>query len=310
MKQFWSISLSIILSTIITFNSSYAVNSNDEIIGTVNGENLYLSQFNRLLNAGKKDPNKSLTKEKILELMINELLVLQEAKARNIDIPQEEIIKQLNLVKEKQGGEEAFRVFLTEYSATLEDAQNEIKNKLLYEKVKNEIMGEFKQFLTERKLTANIVVYNDKIFPNIQEPNLRTEQYPTITKSKIEEIKNLEIKTNELVKKESLLLSKEQLEYLESHTRQRQDITVDEADSESITPGEPIAQSPQLRPEPTLTSGPKDLSNPYSIDLNNLNVFKKTNSDLQNLHLRSPKDLTKELQDLKQNIDQKRVTNK
>lgn len=209
--------LIVLLSFISVPNSFGELYKNDEIIGIVNGENLYLSEFNRLLNAQKrmlskdalenKETEKKI-KEKLIDLMINELLAVQEAKKRNIQISEEEIINKLNLLLQKQGDEGYFIQFLAENNATIEDTKNEIKNQLFYERVKKEI-PDFKSFLSEKKSQASIVIYNNKISPtNIAQPiaeektELRTKEYPTLTKTKLDEITKLEEKTLDILSKE------------------------------------------------------------------------------------------------------------
>lgn len=250
MKKYFFLILLLLIYTPINFSS--AQNLNDEIIGTVNGENLYLSEFNRLFNVQKKknlDKSEKEIKENLIALMVDELLVLQEGRSRNLQIQEEEISKRINLIKEKLGGEDGFKAFLTENNATIEDARNEIKNQILYEQVKTVLskdISDFKAYLNEKKSKASIVIYNDKISPEDKKPeqvaqinptselpDLRTTQYPTITKSKIEEIKQLEEKTNEI---------------LDSQIKQRKDISVeiDNGESEEIKVEEKIEQKPDV----------------------------------------------------------------
>ncbi|OGI10231.1 MAG: hypothetical protein A3I68_07980 [Candidatus Melainabacteria bacterium RIFCSPLOWO2_02_FULL_35_15] len=142
--------------TILNFhlNSSTQAAQN-EIIAKINNEDIFQSDFNRLLNAQKK---------KLIEKLVNETLLLQEAKAKNISISEEDITKRLNQIKEKQGGEQAFNKFLTENNATVEDAKNEIKNQILIRLVKNQI-NDLSNFLTMKKLSSDIIIYTNKIFP-------------------------------------------------------------------------------------------------------------------------------------------------
>ena len=300
-KPFYSILILLFLFS-QTICLGLTLTPSEEIIGTVNGENLYLIEFNRLFAAQKKqfhnnyhfdlfsppteNPKATLKREeqikkankeglfisneefnnaleelitkesgieniqskakannlsmediknkleenllldkhfendikpKLVDLMIEELLLLQEAKAQNIQVPEEEVLKRLNTIKNKQGGEEGFQAFLAENAATLEDAQNEIRKQVAYDLVKNEILKEqvdFEPYLLEKKSNSVIIVYNNKLFPQEEESlepiaqspeskdqqtSLRTNPYPTITKSKVEEIKKLEEKTNEII---------------------------------------------------------------------------------------------------------------
>ncbi len=122
------------------------------------------------------------TKEKLIEKFINETLILQEAKARNVNVSEEEITQKLSLLKEKQGGEEAFNKFLSKNNATLEDAKNEIKNQILVQLVKNQT-SDLTNFLAMKKLKSDIIIYTSKIFP--KEPDALA--YPSETIKKIDE---------------------------------------------------------------------------------------------------------------------------
>ena len=258
MKKYFFIFSVFALLTFAGFNAiSVASGSSGEIIAIVNGENLYLSDLNRLFNAQKKKFHNDLNfdllsvttsnpqatikrdievkkankegffvtnnefnkvwedllqelggleklesklkensllisdikekleenmlldkyfekhnKEKLVEKMIDELIVLQEAKIKNIQVQEEELTKRFNLLKEKLSGGEGLKTFLDEHNATIEDAINEIKKQIIYEKVKNSFVTDgqtdnknnFKSFITKKKLDSSIVVYLDKLF--------------------------------------------------------------------------------------------------------------------------------------------------
>lgn len=290
MKKIYFIFL---ISLFFLTNFAYGEESTRDIFGKVNNQNLYLNDFNRLLNAQKKKFHNSLNfdlfstsnnteatlkreehlkkarseglsqtsdefnntwyelveksggyeglenkakeknltildvknklkenialdkyfekhiKNKIIEIMINEQIALEEAKKRNLQVNEAEIQKRLDFIKGKQGSEEGFKAFLEENNATIEDVKNEIKNQMLYDQLKNKLVKEntnFKAFLNKKKLESNIIVYNDKIQPQVQKikvqatnPEIRTNEYPTLTKTKVEDIKKLEEKTNEII---------------------------------------------------------------------------------------------------------------
>ena len=290
----------ILLIFIFTPYSYAELHKNYEIIGTVNGENLYLGEFNRLLNAQKRKHNKDILenkekekklKEKLIDQMINELLALQEAKKRNIQISEEEIISKLNLLLQKQGDESNFIQFLAENNATIEDTKNEIKNQILYERVKNEI-PDFNSFIEQKKSEAGIVIYNSKIFPEenntakeqiTEIPAIRTKEYPTFTKAKLDEIKKLEEKTN--------VFLKEQIKQKVEETKYKEIVI------------KPI----ELKTEnQTTNTSPQPQSSHYSADLNSLNIFKKSNSNLQNTQLSTDK--SKEIEELRRKIEQRRIS--
>ena len=105
-------------------------------------------------------------RDKILNIIIDEAIVLQEAKGKNLQISQEEINKTINSIKEKQGGEEGFNAFLSENNATIEDLEKEISNKILYNKIKETLTKEktdFNSYINKKKAKADIIVYHHKI---------------------------------------------------------------------------------------------------------------------------------------------------
>ena len=164
----------LILLFLLTFSLNSQALDKDEIIGTVNGENFYLSDFNRLFNSQRSKLDKLSNKEikdKLVSFIIDRILVSQEAKAKNIEVSEETIKKRLELIKGKKGGEEAFKKFLEENKATLEDAKDEIKTQMLYKLVEKELANNndgLKSFISKKRENSNIVVYRDKIFPDTQ----------------------------------------------------------------------------------------------------------------------------------------------
>lgn len=230
MKKYFYLIL-FLFSLIITIICSATVTiANDEIIGTVNSKNIYLSEFNRLYNSQKnkldsttKDSEKEL-KEKLVNQLVDKILILQEAEERNIQVPEEEITKRLELIKDKKGGEEKFITFLQENNATIEDAKNEIKDQILQNLIINSFTNEstsnqtVKSYFTEKRKNADIVIFTSKIFDAHQGPSdvtatIRTKEYPTLTKSKVDEIKKLEEETNKII---------------DSQIRHKEDIVIEE----------------------------------------------------------------------------------
>lgn len=103
-------------------------------------------------------------KDKLIEKIVNETLLLQAAKIRGFTASEDEITSRLNLIKKKQGGEAGFTKFLEENNASLEDAKAEIKNQLLIQLVKDKIKN-LNTYLTIRKTKSDIIIYTNKLFP-------------------------------------------------------------------------------------------------------------------------------------------------
>ena len=225
------LTLFIIISFIFLFFQtaleSKSKDSNNEIIAIVNGEEILLKEFKRLYNIQTKNISK-----KIIDKLINEALILQEAKSRSINAPDEETRKKLDLIIEKQGGVLSFVDFLKENNATIQDAEDEIKNQIIIELLNKELSKDntnqlsLKDLLADKKSKANIVVYTNKLSkkqaPEINPAVNKEEQiiseenktnnlknidislindlYPTITRSKAEEIEKLEENTNAILR--------------------------------------------------------------------------------------------------------------
>ena len=232
-KCFFQIVLFIILFFNFTLWAQGNLETKNEIIGTVNGENLYLNEFNRLFNAQNKKYEKESAREIILDQMIDKILVMQEAKSRSLNVSEAEINRRLDLIKERQGGEEAFANFLTQNNATIEDAKNEIKNQILFDFLKNSIESKdgksFKSFISAKKINSDIVIFTSKINPQKDKAaNLRTKEYPTITKSRVKEVEQLDEETKSIIAEiesgitkdnDVPLLNEEQIKALNSKTK-------------------------------------------------------------------------------------------
>ncbi len=148
-------------------------------------------------------------RDKITNHLINELLVIEEAKTRKLEVKEDDINKRLNFLKDKQGGESGFKTFLAENNATLEDAKNEIKNQLLYELTKEQIIKEnkdFNDFIKGKKDSANIIIYNkidtnpeQQTTPKTPTSSLRTNKYPVPTKQRVQGLNSIERGTSQVL---------------------------------------------------------------------------------------------------------------
>lgn len=442
MKKYFYLSLLILINfTFVYKTQAQSESINDEIIGIVNDEKLYLKNFNRLFNAQKKkyknnlhyelfsrnDKNSTIReeevkkaktagvivsadefnnaldelinkyqgienldkkaketnltlsdikkkvkenilldkyfdktiKDRLLAQMITEVLILQEAKARNIQTSEEEITKRLNSIKEKQGGEEKFKAFLAENNATIEDAKNEIKNQMLFEFVKELVKketpsGSFNEFLSSKKSNANIVIYHNKVYADetnlkagfvkeplvqennsakeqkiesiIQPSNLRTKEYPIEEQQRTSELVDRQTGEEKTQKdKEVPLLSPAQQEEFEKSIKKRQDLVIEEVTEEGeksndVMVNQSISEEEQepkiLKP---LDNGKKKKFTFKKSLKEKLNKSKLTlipGDDLtleqNNVPVNQPpyqtKNLSKEIQELRRKIEQRRVT--
>ncbi len=152
-------------------------------------------------------------REELIDHMVDELLVLEESKKQNVTVSDEEIKNKLDILISKQGGILPFIEFLKLNNATVQDAESEIKKRLAYNLLMQNIQKEtnskdsFKAFLSEKKSKANIIVYTNKV-KGIEAPviaendtehlkSLRAELYPALTKPSVNQIAELEQKPND-----------------------------------------------------------------------------------------------------------------
>lgn len=294
MKNIGYIFLTATLLALILNSSFASFNDDDKVIATVNGENIYLSEFNRLFNA-KKDA----LKNKLIQDMIDERLILQEAKTQNIQLPEDEVVKQLSLLKEKHGGEDGFNDFLNKNNATIDDAKNEIRNQMFYQLTKNNILNEntdLKSFLLNKRQSSNILVFAEVLaepLPQPLEPAIREIPYPTISKSKLEEIKKINEETNDILSEQEQeqnletfpTLTTEQQKELDSLIRGQQNVAIEET-GEDKPQNQKVSQQ-DLVPELVHKSMKQPVITSFKDKLNKLktiNFFKK----------RNPKDQQKE----------------
>lgn len=189
----------------------------EKLFSKVNDTNLTLEDLknkvreNLLLEKYFKEKSKF----KIVEHMIDELLIKQEAKERGIFVSEDTVSDRMNKIIEAEGGKEAFEAFLVKNNATIEDAKEEIKNQLTIELVKkmfasnlqtNENIEElFNSYIEKKKTNSSILVYSKNLFEDKNDKeiipeekivaqadvNLRKVEYPTITKSRLHEINKL-----------------------------------------------------------------------------------------------------------------------
>lgn len=276
-KYFFQTVLFVVLFFNFTLWAQGNLETKNEIIGTVNGENLYLNEFNRLFNAQNKKYEKESAREIILDQMIDKMLVMQEAKSRSLNVSEAEINRRLDLIKERQGGEEAFTNFLAQNDATIEDAKNEIKNQILFDFLKNSIESKegksFKSFISAKKINSDIVIFTSKINPQKDKAaNLRIKEYPTITKSRVKEVEQLdeetkniiaEIESNINITKDNdvPLLNEEQIKALNSKTKHPSSFVI-------IEENEPSSENEQRENTKTITELPSPQQNQIAIDIN------------------------------------------
>jgi peptidyl-prolyl cis-trans isomerase C len=114
-----------------------------QVVATVNGEKIYLDEYQKRLNAQKgllssKALTESLNKqellaEEILESMITEKIVLQRARELNLSVTNTELERKLLDIRKDYG--DNFFNLLTQQNVRYEDWREEIRKEMLWDKL-------------------------------------------------------------------------------------------------------------------------------------------------------------------------------
>ena len=110
-----------------------------DIAASINGEIITLDELTKVYNRLPSQTRDVVTKEDLLEQMINEKILLMEAKRQAITVSDDEIETFLdNLITQSEVSEEEFNQRLVSQGITQEETKDEIKKQLtitkLYEK--------------------------------------------------------------------------------------------------------------------------------------------------------------------------------
>ena len=125
------IAISLVLGVGIGYGASYGVshytNDSDKVIATVNGEKIEKEDlYNRMVKSYGTDETQAL---------IDETLIKQEAKKKNVTASDSEVTKRVEDMKTQYNGEEGLKQALTQYNLTLAGLKKELKTNILVEKI-------------------------------------------------------------------------------------------------------------------------------------------------------------------------------
>lgn len=145
-----------------------------EVIAIVNGEPISKVEFERLyanvenyyarmVGVPTDDPKfqemMAKVRGQLLESMINEKLLLQEARKRNITVSREDVDAHINMVKQKYG-EDAFINALTQQGITEEEYRKELTKQMLVNKLREEVTKDIN--VTEEEAKEYYEKHKDK----------------------------------------------------------------------------------------------------------------------------------------------------
>jgi parvulin-like peptidyl-prolyl isomerase len=114
-----------------------------QVVATVNGEKIYLDEYQKRLNAQKgllsakaltESSNKqALLDEEILESMITEKIVLQRARELNLSVSDTELDRKILDIRKDYG--DSFFNLLTQQNVRYEDWREELRKEMLWDKL-------------------------------------------------------------------------------------------------------------------------------------------------------------------------------
>src|SRR5699024_3343239 len=181
-----------------------------EVIATVNGVEILGRDYNPAYRERKElenfntDPNEEIDTDKVKEITIDGLvgqeLINQETKELGIDVPEEEIEKELDILKEQQG--DMIDSLLEQFNWTEEDLKNQIRNDLtnnryINEKIKVDVTDEEVKAEDDRMKTRSEQVPElDEVKENIEVQMIKQKQNEELFKhiEKIKETSEVNVK--------------------------------------------------------------------------------------------------------------------
>lgn len=120
-NPFWMIA-AIVLAIALVLVIIFPIGGKSETLATVNGTKITKDDLYNTLETYYNDSIVS-----IVDRMVTEELVNQEAKAKNITLTDKDLVDEVAAMKLDYGGEEGFQQFLAYYGMTEDDLKNELK---------------------------------------------------------------------------------------------------------------------------------------------------------------------------------------
>lgn len=165
----------LILIFLVAFTSGCA---NGQVVGEVNGEKItradldkrleplkamYKAQFG--MDFSKKEAQETLKKLEagVLEQMIGEKLILQEAAKRKIQVEEAEIDQQIdNLAKARFSSRKEFDEFIKTQNFSLADLKQELRSQLTAERLAEQVIGSTKIEVKDQEVEKYFQTHQDQ----------------------------------------------------------------------------------------------------------------------------------------------------
>lgn len=165
----------VLVISLISAGSIMNDNKN-EIAAIVNSEKIYVDDIEKIYKDFKEHGISPIPdKKKILNDIINELLVVQEAKSQNIIVNDKEVENRVKMLKEHMP--ELYDTVLEKVS--LEEYKERIKEGMLYQKMKENVLKDNLIYISEEAVLAYI------------EKNKKDFSESTVDEDKFDEVKNI-----------------------------------------------------------------------------------------------------------------------
>jgi parvulin-like peptidyl-prolyl isomerase len=140
-----SLAFTIVLAGIVIAVFAYLISTEGNILPEnqaaaviVNGEPISEAELDEAYNSLPVAYQSIVSREEVLDQLINKELMLQEAMKRGIQASQDEIEEQLQLVKSQFPTEDAFLEILEQQNLTLAEVEDQIREQTILNKVINE----------------------------------------------------------------------------------------------------------------------------------------------------------------------------
>lgn len=157
-KKYFIFLVSIVL--ILSIALSGCKSTSEDVVAKVNGETVSREEFDKNFemykkiyednygsdilskNAGGNKTFEDLIKENVLEKLILEQIILQEAEKEDLIVTSEEIDNEINTYKELVGGEEKFKEFLEKNNMDMDYFKKGLKKEMSIEKYRDKFISE------------------------------------------------------------------------------------------------------------------------------------------------------------------------
>lgn len=155
-----------VLSGILLMATSLSCDKSKKYVAIVNGEGISREKFEKfyasvenyytqILQTSREDPRfqqmMAQVRDQLLQNMITQKLLLQEAKKRNISVSAEEISSHVSAIKDKYG-EQVFQQALQQQGMTEEEYTEELQEQMVIAKLKEDITKDIT--VTEEEVRA------------------------------------------------------------------------------------------------------------------------------------------------------------